>query len=1091
MNQHYRDPKEGGRGLDEAIATYLQRKQSGPPPDRGQWLTRYSEFASELAEFFADEDEIDAMVDHLRADPAHGSQAHGSQADDAGSGAKPSDGDDGAGSTVTYHTRAPRVIAHRYVVQKFHARGGMGEVWLARDGEVGRQVALKKLRGERVDQQERFMAEAQITGQLEHPSIVPLHDLGVDEDGCPFYIMKFVHGRTLKDAILEYHSSGSSPTGLPGATVPREVQQLQLLEVFVDLCQAVAFAHSRGVLHRDVKPSNIMIGQFGETLVLDWGLAKVMAQPEGADDLSYVHVSSSSGSPTSGSSATQDGSVMGSPAYMAPEVAEGRVAEADETTDVYLLGATLYEILTGRPPREGSSNLEMLELARNVSPTMPRKIHPSVARALEAICLKAMSRRMQDRYQTAKELAAEVQRYLAGEPVSAYRERLPQRVWRWCKRHRQLLQRAAVAMVIVACAMGVFAIARKTARLEAIAQAQLEVEEFRRLAAETWYYATSIDPATERAPYYDLRKGIDAGQAALKVAQRWGSYPGDGDLGRLPLPEKRADLKDDLYDLHLLIVQARLQTGRAPKMVAEVLELLDRAATFREPTRSYYRLRADCLELLNKDRRAAQEREEAKNLRTPTTALDHFLLGEQHRSLSLKKASGTHGDPWNWGVNKPVLQKAMDAYRTALKMQPGHFWSHLQLGRCLLSLGRNAEAIEAFGACVALAPDSPWGYSARGLALAMSDDLTVPDHYERAQSDFQLAMDKGPDGVFLPALLNRGVSRWLQKEHDDALTDFTAVLSAAEDRRLIEAAYYRGCVHLELGDYREALADFGQVVYQRRDFRHVYLARARIHFIEGRQDAGRKDLDTFLQLATPGPFDPDAWQPAYHRGRWLRRHLAPNLPPDAALAINELAEGQLKMAHDRNGRSAELFFEWGMTLKKLGRLDDSSGKDNALDIFYEGILISPEDVNLRIERGDTYEKLGKDDLAFNDFHEAVRFEPQNVEALTRLAFAGAKRRAVAEAEQYALQALLMGGAGDSLALHNVACVYAELSQSDPAREKVNLDLAMALILRAVELWEKGGGRNALLELIDAEQSFPQSLRSRPEFIRLFKKDDSG
>ncbi len=204
-----------------------------------------------------------------------------------------------------------------------------------------------------------------MTGQLEHPGIVPVHDLGVDEDGRPFYVMSFIHGRTLREVAEEYHA-GSAAAG-----ESREVEFSRLLEVFVKMCQAVAYAHHRGVVHRDLKPDNVMLGPFGEALVLDWGMAKVLSQPDPASGAPPVQSTYSSGS-----AETQDGMVMGSPAYMAPEAAAGRAVDADARTDVYLLGATLYHVLTGRPPREGRSHEEAVELARTMPPPSPRRLRP-------------------------------------------------------------------------------------------------------------------------------------------------------------------------------------------------------------------------------------------------------------------------------------------------------------------------------------------------------------------------------------------------------------------------------------------------------------------------------------------------------------------------------------------------------------------------------------------------------------------------------------------------------------------------------------------------------------------------------------------
>src|SRR5262249_39135511 len=202
-----------------------------------------------------------------------------------------------------------------------------------------------------------------------------VHDLGVDQEGRPFYIMSFIRGRTLKDVVEDYHA-GSAASG-----EPREVQLVRLLEVFVKVCQAVAYAHHRGVVHRDLKPDNVMLGPFGEAMVLDWGLAKVRNQPERREGPPQVHPTYSSGS-----TATEAGMVMGSPSYMPPELADGRAADADEQTDVYLLGATLYHILTGVPPRQGSSHHEIVELARTVSPPPAPRLQADRPRPLEAAC---------------------------------------------------------------------------------------------------------------------------------------------------------------------------------------------------------------------------------------------------------------------------------------------------------------------------------------------------------------------------------------------------------------------------------------------------------------------------------------------------------------------------------------------------------------------------------------------------------------------------------------------------------------------------------------------------------------------------------
>ena len=392
----------------------------------------------------------------------------------------------------------------RYRLKRFHAKGGMGEIWVAEDPAVGRSVALKRMRNEtRADQRRRFLIEAQVTGQLEHPGIVPVHELGVGEQGQPFYAMKFIRGQTLQKVIEEFHAAKGAPESWG-------VEQLRLLQIFISLCQTVAYAHSRGVLHRDLKPENVVLGPFGETLLLDWGIAKVMGRtdaPADAGEQPFVELQDSVDA-----TETQAGTIMGTPAYMAPEVAAGRNDELDARADVYLLGATLYEILTGRPPRSGRNVMEMVLKAQSEPAPAPRKAKPLIPKALNAICVKAMAFRKEDRYATALELAEDVQRYAAGEPVSAYPEGVLRRTWRWVKRRRKALGWAAAAALAAGLLVAAFVRLREAERLQAEAQqdaqhlkdleqARQDVKEFRRLADEARYFAAAADPVSERAPF--------------------------------------------------------------------------------------------------------------------------------------------------------------------------------------------------------------------------------------------------------------------------------------------------------------------------------------------------------------------------------------------------------------------------------------------------------------------------------------------------------------------------------------------------------------------------------------------------------------
>jgi tetratricopeptide (TPR) repeat protein len=338
-------------------------------------------------------------------------------------------------STVGY---VPEV-RERYTLTRLHARGGIGQVWLARDSDLGREVALKELKPGQDDKSQswqRFIAEAQITGQLEHPGIVPVYDLVRSSDSRPtFYTMRFVRGRTLARAARSFHQQRAK--GRAGA-----LDRLALLNAFTSVCQAVAYAHSRGVIHRDLKGANVVLGDFGEAVVLDWGLAKVVGRPEtdAAVPPVAVGVAGKRG-------ATVEGQVLGTPAYMAPEQARGRLDQINERTDVYGLGAILYEILTGGPPFAGTDTEEILRQVREEEPPRPRQVVAGTPPALEAVCLKAMSKRPKDRYGSAGELAKDVQRWMADEPITAYREPPHRRLVRWGRRHPAVLGAAVVLML--------------------------------------------------------------------------------------------------------------------------------------------------------------------------------------------------------------------------------------------------------------------------------------------------------------------------------------------------------------------------------------------------------------------------------------------------------------------------------------------------------------------------------------------------------------------------------------------------------------------------------------------------------------------
>ena len=353
----------------------------------------------------------------------------------------------------------------RYSQFEFHAEGGLGEVLRASDEQLSREVALKRIHPEHLPSEEmlaKFRIEAEVTSRLNHPGVVPVYGIGEESDGSPFYTMRFIEGRTLRRAIDEFHKRDWK-SHRDGAW---RMELHKLLGHLIAACDTVAYAHNRGVLHRDIKPENIMLGKYGETLIVDWGLAEFVQRDEQAKKSGErtIFVDQSD----HGTDSVSHGA--GTVGYVSPEQLPEGEHPVGRGCDIYSLGATLYRILAGRSVFRGDiHDARLRERICNGEFSRPRDVNKMCPAVLEAICVKAIATNPDHRYSTASELAEDLRRWMADEPLvsNVYREPLFERLARSARRHKAWTMATVVTtLVVIVSAIAMTLALREEARTE-------------------------------------------------------------------------------------------------------------------------------------------------------------------------------------------------------------------------------------------------------------------------------------------------------------------------------------------------------------------------------------------------------------------------------------------------------------------------------------------------------------------------------------------------------------------------------------------------------------------------------------------------
>ena len=449
-----------GRSAERLLREYLQRLKAGESCDFEQFTHQHPDDAERLRGLF---DAFRRVEDLLREVPAHSENTVYTSGDSA---------KDEAWKKVIEQLKSRGPAHTRYIFEGEVAQGGMGVIHQVYDQDVRRHLAMKVILGEGgrggarmkgdtpdVDSRSlgRFLEEAQVTGQLDHPGIVPVHEIGVDESDRVYFTMKLVKGEELRSVIDRVHNPNDD-----------DWNSTRALSLILRVCEAMAYAHSKGVIHRDLKPSNIMVGKYGETYVMDWGLARVLGKqdhkdlriqplPTAPSTTVKSHRKGASRESPNSPLVTMDGDVVGTPAYMSPEQARGELDQIGPQSDVYALGTMLYHLLTGHMPYllpgVVANQYAIWRWVQEGPPVPLHRAAPGAPPELAAICDKAMSRLLADRYADMEELAVDLRAFLENQVVAAYESGPIAELKKWVARNKGISLTAATAAVILAAVL--------------------------------------------------------------------------------------------------------------------------------------------------------------------------------------------------------------------------------------------------------------------------------------------------------------------------------------------------------------------------------------------------------------------------------------------------------------------------------------------------------------------------------------------------------------------------------------------------------------------------------------------------------------
>ena len=1080
-------------------------------------------------------------------------------------------------------TQEPQRATERYVLLDNFAHGGLGNLWRAEDTAIRREVAYKELLPKALKkpiQVERFVEEAQISGQLEHPGIIPIYDIGVQENGAPFYTMKLVRGGNMEEAIEAMHK-------LPPGSSERQLAFNRLLRQFIAICQAVGFAHEKGVLHRDLKPLNVMVGEFGETLVLDWGLAKLMdligeqsissdrsSRPttegqgfvvDGESEMATVITNESkhlgepgdfaaqsspsfsnleatqanlprsstatgqgvakvqtkfAGNKTfnaststatgqrpvqtgmrSAGSETQMGQVMGTPAYMSPEQALGQIDELDSRTDIYSLGAILYKLLSNQQPVGRGKVQEVLDkvIAGLIPPV--RTLDPTIPKPLEAICLKAMSKDKMARYPKALDVAADVEAWLADQPVSAYPDPWHERSRRWAKQHRTFITSSSATLFALICG----AILWEWTEANRISKLRIGTDE-------------KIKAASTAITEFDFAKARERLEAASALAR--GVPELDSELGQIVVVKsllaaeegKQVTKIQNKVELELAEVLHAINDFQDFPQAKAILEgVVGRLSSEKSLTDLHQRARTQ-LEAVNQFEKFNNEVEQTRifggnisgdeslddireSKRHALDALKIFEVDADHPEKAgsqLRSLGDTSIAKWRDGMQEVLVTLAYLETKLAIRDDQAEFQKAAQLSlghmRRAEQLGFSSQPMwflraDLFG--MLNQPDE--AQSARRMAETLTPKTRL-DHYllgefKRGQGNYKAALSHFEDALQADpndfwSLNMLGLCNFQMGEFKAVIPSCTACIAR---RPKFDWPYLaRGVAFGKLNEFSKAHQDIAKSLELKPQSYHAYLNRGVIHAYEKKYEAARADFDQASQLK------PDQAAPYINLAATGLEHanelLNDSQKPNASVLANaefQKANVALTAAIERSPQQAAIY-------SFRGRIQVAQNNVAAALADFEKankLEVTPLRRSENFQQiGNVHFRAGQPQTALAAYDHSLEANPENVATLRQRAETLLALKRYQEAARDFTAVLEKGGP--------IADVYrgrsVALTALNKHREAIN-DLTMSLQYEPAPNMLADRGWAYLLEAAKlAKEDFEEAVRLNPEDPKFYQ-----